>query len=835
MARIRFALRSLSKTPLLALVVVLSLGLGIGANTAIFSLFHQIVLSSLPVVHPEELVVLHSPGEFKTGRNSSNNAGDVDSIFNYHTFRELEKQPQGVSGVAGFRMFEGNLAYGRQTVPGSIMVVSGGYFPLLGVHSLLGRTLAREDDVPGGRNPVAVLGYGYWRNHLGGYTGVLDRPIRINAQVFTIVGVAPRGFNGITFGDEPDVYVPISLKPRLTPGWNGTDRLDDYWIYLFARLKSGVTREQAAAALNATYGSLVEEHAKTVHFRDPKRVERFRQSRLSLVNGRQGQSSRRDENRVPVFILMTATLLVLLIATANAANLLLARSAQRRREFAIRAAMVAGRAELMSQMLAEALLLSVGGGLAGIFLGGATLKLLINQLGGDEAPVEFVSSQLEWPVLLFCLAISVVAGLLFGLYPAWDAARASLGVTLKNEGGKASSTRGAARLRKVLVCAQVMISAVLLIPTGLFLKSLVHLLHVDLGMRTENAIGFSISPQLNGYRSEQISALYERAESELAAVPAVRSVAASMVPLIAGDNWGNNLTVEGSARDANADTHSMFNEVGPGFFGKMGIPLIAGREFTERDNAAGPKVAIVNQQFAKYFLQGRNPIGHKFGLGQGNKVKLDIEVVGVVKNSHYSGVKQDPPSVYYIPWRQDREIGSLSFYVRSAVPPSQMLAQVRRVMASLDPDLPPENLRTLDDQIRLNIQSDRLVLQLAAAFAFLATALAMLGLYGVMAHSVTRRTREIGIRMALGAAPRRIRTMVVREIGWILGVGLATGVPTALALSRFTESQLFGVKAFDGLVVCGTVVALTFSAAAAGFIPARRAARVNPLEALRYE
>jgi putative ABC transport system permease protein len=828
MGRIRFALRSLAKAPLLSLVVVLSLALGIGANTAIFSLLHQVVLSSLPVEKPEELALLTSPGDFKSGRSSSNDAGGMDYIFSYRVFRALEKVRSGVSGMAAFRDLGANLAFGKQTNPGGVTVVSGQYFPMLGVKPLLGRVITPEDDGENGGNAVAMVSYGFWMDKLGGDRTVLNQPIRINGHAFTVVGITPKDFTGTTLGNEPDAFVPLVFNPQLTPNHDGTKNWNDYWLYVIARVPTGATRAQAEASLNGTYAGLLEEQVKTEKFRSAKNRERFLQSRLSLKDGRQGNSSFRQDSRTPVLILMTATGLVLLIAMANAANLLLARSAQRRRELAIRAAMGASRGELIGLMLTEALLLAAGGAVAGLLLARLTLSVLISRVIADSDPVHFLNAELNWTMLGFGLAISAVTGILFGLYPAWEAARSSMGLTLKNESGQASPTRGAARVRKVLVCAQVAISLVLLIPTGLFLKSLVNLLHVDLGMKTENVVGFSVSPSLNGYTNQQTHALLERLETDLAAIPGATGVAGAMVPLIAGNNWGNNVVIEG--RPGRDQDHSMFNEIGPGFFGKMGIPLISGREFTESDNLASPRVAIVNEQFVKKILEGRNPLGIKFGSG-----KPEMEIVGVVKNSHYSGVKQEPPALYFIPWRQDKELNSLAFYLRTALPPAQMIPQIRRVVAAVDRDLPAENLRTLDEQILKNIKSDRLVMELAAAFAALATVLAMLGLYGVMAHSVTRRTREIGIRMALGAAPVRIRGMVMREMLWILAIGIAIGVPAALALAKVTESQLFGVKSQDVVVAALAVSALSAAAALAGFIPALRASRVNPLRALRYE
>ncbi len=832
MKDIRYALRVLARAPLLTIVVVLSLGLGIGANTAIFSLLHQMVLRSLPVEEPERLVLLQSPADFKGGRNSTDNSGGMESIFSYRMYRELAKRTEAVTGIAGFRMLSANMSYRNQTVDGNVMVVSGNYFPVLGVNAFMGRAISPQDDVHGAGNPVVVLSHGYWANRLGARRDVLNQSLKVNGNVFTIVGVSPKGFTGTTLGNSPDVFVPLSFKSDMTPGWNGTDRWNDYWVYVFARLKPGVTKVQAEAALNIPYHGLVDVQANEMKSSMPAAdIARFRQSKLSLAEGRQGASSTRDEARVPLLILMASTVFVLLIAIANTANLLLARSAQRRKELAIRTALGAGRGSIMRQVLAEAMALAVAGGIAGIIFALWTVNFMVASTG-DGRPSEDLTAQLDWRALLFAVGVSLLTGLLCGLYPAWESARTSVAGVLKDQAANVSAGLGAARVRKALVCGQVTVSALLLIPTGLFLKSLVNLTRVDLGINTENVLTFHISPELNGYKPAQSRTLFERAEEQLAAIPGVTGVSSALVPLIAGSNWGNSLDVEGYSRDPKADTHSMFNIVNSGYFGKMGVPLIAGREFTDRDTLAGQKVAVVNEQWAKHFFGNQNPIGRKFGMSGS---KLDIEIVGVAKDTHYSSVKQKPPRLYYTPWRQSDDIGTMSFYVRSALPEKQIAPQVRRVMKSLDADLPLEDLRTLDEQVSRNIRGDRVLLQLAAAFAILATLLAMLGLYGVMAYNVTRRTREIGIRLALGAPSGGIRSMVMRELLFVLVSGLIVGVPAALALAKLTESQLFGVKSFDPIVVTGAMAALTLAAIAAGYPPARRATRIDPMVALRYE
>jgi putative ABC transport system permease protein len=826
MVRLGYAIRSLSKSPLLSLTVVLSLALGIGANTAIFSLLRQAILSSLPVSHPEELALATSNADLKDGRVSSNRSGHSDYVFSYPVFRALELHPAGLAGIAAFRTMGANLAFGARTVHGSAIVVSGRYFSLLGVRPEIGRVIAPADDVPGAGNPVAVLSYSYWSGALGGQLDVINQPLRVNGHVFTIVGVAPRGFNGTTLGDQPNVFLPLSFKPQLTPGWNGVDHYNDYWLYLIARRKPGYSLKQSEDALNGVYRGLMEQQVAVLH-NNGKTAERTLASKIGLQDGAQGNSSVREEARAPLLILTTATIMVLLIAMANAANLLLARSAQRRRELAIRAAIGAGRGELMAQLLTEAMLLAFAGALAGFAVASVTLRFLVSHMGGDNEPVTFLTTGLDWSVLLYGMGLALVTGLACGLYPAWEAARTSAAATLKDAAGQASG-RGVSRMRRGLVCAQVMVSAALLIPTGLFMKSLVNLMRIDLGFKSDRVITFTISPEMNGYSFDACRVLFARAESELRAIPGVIGVTAAMVPLIAGDNWGNSLTIPGLKLP---NMNSYVNEVGPGFFARMGVPLIAGREFTESDNIAGQRVAVVNREFAKHFFPNDGSLGKQFRVGD----DPPFTIVGVARDSHYSAVKEDPRPVYYTPWRQDKQLGDLTFYLRSALPEDQTMAQARRVIGSIDANLPLEGLGTFDAQIAQSTRSQRLILQLSGAFAILATGLAMLGLYGVMAFNVARRTREIGIRLALGAKPATIRRMIIREMLWILGIGLACGVPAALSLARLTESQLYGVKAFDAMVLAGACAVLAVTALAAAFLPANRAAGVSPTQALRYE
>jgi putative ABC transport system permease protein len=845
-----FSFRRIVKAPLLSMVVILSLGLGIGANTAIFSVIHRLLLRPLQVDRPEEIAFATAPGTTKPGVSTSMSGGR-DYVFSYSAFRELEReQHASISELAGFRYVDGTIAYKNNARSGGILTVSGGYFPLLRVRPFMGRTLVSSDD-KGAGNPVAMLGYEYWKDQLGSPVDVLNQPIRLYGRIFTIVGVTPEKFRGTTVGMQPDAFIPLASFMSIPEAPIG--RLRNYgthsWIYQIVRIKPGVTREQAAAYYTPIYSGIVEEiksssgvySSSGPSAPDPGNSKKSGQAFIKFIDGSRGYSIIQEMARAPLVILLAATAFVLIIAMANAANLMLARSAARRRELAICAALGANRGKIMGQLLCEALSLAAAGGVAGIAFSCLILQFLTFLLGQLmlAAPVsqslDVVPAQLEWPVLFYGIGLAMFTGGLFGLYPAIEAARVAPMRILDQESGRSSNALGSARVRKALVCAQVMLSAILLIPTGLFLKSLVNLMDVDLGLQTGNQVVFRLFPEMNGYSPEQSRALFERVERNLSSIPGVTSVTSAQVPPIGNSNNETILSVEGIT---DRQPHSSsWNEIGPGFFAQMGIPILLGREFTERDNLAGLKVAIVNEQFAKDFFAGQNPIGRKIGA-LSDKMVPDIEIVGVVKDSHYASVRQTPPKVFFLPWRQNQGtsmLGSMTFYLRSALPPAQVVAQVRKTMQSVDSSLPLEGLQTMEDQVKNNLAIDRLIFQLAGILAMLATVLAMTGLYGVMAYSVIRRTREIGIRLAIGANPTGIRQMVIREMLLILAIGLILGIPSALAVSKMVESSLFGVKSYDLFVVVGASLALGLAAFAAAYLPAWRASRVDPLNALRYE
>ncbi|HEY0971403.1 MAG TPA: ABC transporter permease [Gemmatimonadales bacterium] len=833
MANLKLAFRSLARTPFVTAVAVLSLALGIGANAAIFSLFDQMLLRPLPVVEPERLVNLAAPGP-KPGSTSCNQAGDCEQVFSYPMFRDLERAKTPFTGIAAHVAIGANLAFRNQTLNGEGMLVSGSYFPLLGLRPALGRLLGPEDDQVIGGNYVAVLSHAYWESHLGADPSVVGQRIVVNGHPMTIVGVAPRGFQGTTLGAMPRVFVPISMRAQMNPGWEGFENRRSYWAYLFARLKPGMTMEQAETAINAVYRPIINDvEVPLQQGLSDQTMSRFRAREIALADGRRGQSSVHGEARVPLLLLFGITGIVLLIACANIANLLLARAATRSLEMAVRLSLGASRWQVIRQLLTESVLLAVLGGVASLVVARWTLSG-IAALMPDEA-LGTLSFEVDGGVMLFAAALAIVTGILFGLFPAIHSTRPDLITAIRASTGQPSGARAAARFRTSLVTAQIALSMALLISAGLFLRSLVNVARVDLGIEAEHVVTFAVSPELNGYDPARSRALFERLEEELGAIPGVTGVTASFVPLLAGSNWGTDVNVQGFQSGPDVDANSRLNIVSVDYFRTLGVPLIAGREFTRSDVVGSGKVAVVNETFAKKFGLGTDVVGKWMSDDGRNSDSLDIQIVGFVRDSKYSDVKDTVPPLFFRPYRQNEDVGALFFYVRTSLAPERMLRMVPAVVKQLDPTLPVEELKTLPMQIRENVFLDRMISTLSASFAVLATLLAAVGLYGVLAYTVAQRTREIGVRMALGADGGMVRTMVLRQVGVMVLVGGVVGVAAALALGRAARSLLFGLEGHDPLVVALSVLALALVALGAGYIPALRASRVDPMQALRYE
>lgn len=836
MSALKLAFRTLTKTPFVTAIAILSLALGIGANAAIFSLFDEMLLQALPVQEPGRLVNLSNPGP-KPGSQSCSQAGDCNHVFSYAMFKDLAEVSTSFSGVAAHRVFGTNLAAAEQTVNGTGMLVSGSYFPVLGLRPALGRLLGSHDDETIGENYVVVLGYDYWENQLGLDPSVLNGTIIVNGQSMTVVGVAPRGFKGTTLGATPDVYVPLTMRTAMSPWFDAFDNRRNYWAYLFARLAPGVTIEQARSEMNTVYQGIVAEvEAPLQSGMSDQTMERFLAKDLVLKPGTRGQSSMHAEVQTPLTLLFGITGVVLLIACANIANLLLARGANRGTEMAIRASIGASRTQMLRQLLTESIVLSILGGLASLIVAHWTLGAIASFLP-PEAASEFTLS-LSPTVVVFAGALAIGTGILFGLYPALHSTRPDLVTALKSSGGQPSGHRVAARFRSSLATAQIALSMALLVGAGLFIKSLTNVSRVDLGMNPDNLVTFAISPELNGYEREASLALFERAEQELAALPGVSSVSAAIVPILTGSNWGTDVAVEGFESGPDIDSNSRLNMVGPGYFSTLGIPLIAGREFRVGDNTDAEEVVIVNEAFTRKFgLDPRETVGKFIGtdMDSGDGSELTHRIVGLVQDARYAAVKREVPPLFFVPYRQNDYVGSITFYLRTQLEPSQTVAAVGGVIRRLDPKLPVEDLKTLEQQAKENVMLDRLISTLTAAFAVLATILAAVGLYGVLAYTVAQRTREIGLRIALGAGGAQVRGLVLKQVGKMTVIGGIIGLVGAFFLGRAAESLLFGLEGNDPFVMVSVAVLLGVVALGAGYVPAARASKVDPMVALRYE
>jgi predicted permease len=682
-----------------------------------------------------------------------------------------------------------------------------------------------------------VLSHTWWRTNFQQNPAVIGKRLTINGLPMEIIGVAPEGFTGTTLGTRPHVFVPITMRSAMERNFRASNfaNRQNYWIYLFARRKPGVSVDQAKAGINQIYSSIINTvEAPLQRGMSDQTMAQFKAKQLLLAEGTYGQSSVRTESKPYLTALLAVTALVLLIACANIANLLLARSAGRAGEMALRLSIGANRRQLIGQLLTESVTLAVLGGLLGLLVARWTLDGIASLLPADNAQaLDFV---IDWPVIAFAAALALGTGILFGLYPALHSTRPALLPSLKGQAGQPGGSRAASRFRATLATVQIFLSMALLVGAGLFTKSLYNISKVDLGLRVENLVTFRVSPVLNGYPHEKSAQFFERLEDAIASTPGVNGVTASLVPALAGSNWGTDVAVQGWQSGPDIDSNARFNEVGPGYFKTMGIRVLAGREFVRADQDGAPRVAVVNEAFAKKFNMGNDVVGKRMGIDGGTE--LNTEIVGLIQNAKYSQVDvTEPPVLFYTPHRQDTSVGGMSFYVRTSIDPKQFLATVPRIVATLDPNLPVDEVRTMEQQVKENTFEFRFISVLSAAFASLATLLAAVGLYGVLAYTVSQRTREIGLRMALGAAPSRVRRMVLTQVGMMTLVGGAIGLLGGYALGRAAESagMLFQLQGEHGSVLLASAVVLSVVSMAAGFLPALRASRIDPMRALRFE
>ncbi len=832
MKAIRFALRQLLRRPGFSAVVIVMLAVGIGATTAMFSMFHQVLLGKLAVDEPDRLVNLGAPGP-KPGSSTCTMAGDCEQVFSYPMFRDLEARQTVLSEIAGHYATFANLAYRNQTQSSRALLVSGSYFPALRVRPALGRLLGPQDEPQVGESAVAVLSYEYWQSSLGGDPSIVGQTLVVNGQPLTIVGVAPDGFSGTTFGWNPSVFVPLTLRwlmesnvPR-----SDNDRLS-YWVYAFGRLQPGVSIEQARAALNTLYSGIINEvEAPLNGAMAPEVMTKFRARQIAVEPGAKGQSIARSLTGPPFGMLLGIAGVVLLIVCFNVASLMLVRGAARAGEMAIRSSIGASRIRLIRDLLLEAASLAILGGLASIPVAAATLRgisaLVPTQLAGQ------IVFGLSPAATAFAAALSLGTVLLFGLLPAFRSSVVRPGAAMQGQARQSVGGRGGTRFSRSLTTIQIAFSMLLLVFAGLFAQSLANLARAELGMNVDSIVTFNVSPQRNGYSQTQATQMFDALERELAAQPGVTSVASSMVPLLAFSEWYDNVKLDGYDASPTEDLRAHLNQVSTDFFRTLSIPLLGGRAFTDADAIGASRVVIVNEAFVRKFRLGDDAVGKRFSL---ERYQLeDIEIVGVTADAKYSTVRAAAPPQFFLARRQSENLGALAFYVRAAVRSDELMKTVRRVVAAADPNLPVSDLTTMDHVVDDNLFTERLIALLSGGLAALATLLAATGLYGVLAYSVAQRTRELGLRLALGATASGLRGMVMKQVATIALIGMPLGLVLGVALGQAARPLLFGLTAYDPLVLLMAVVLLTSVVLAAGYLPARRASSVAPMEALRYE
>ena len=824
---LRYALRQLAANPGFASIAVLSLALGIGANTAIFGLIDHVMLRSLPVRNPEELQLIRATVSYPSFEQVRDRNGVYSSLFGVHVMPSLDVNNLG--SAAG-------------------ELVSGNYFQTLGVRAALGRTLLPEDDLAPELSPVAVISYGYWKRVFGGSANVLGKKIQVktgdsgagtsgldvydnpgsrsvDGAALTIVGVASPEFFGDAVGTSMDIWIPMMMQPAVMPGRPFLKQRKASWVNMMGRLKPGLSQRQASAELIVLWRRILTDEAGS-QITEKQRRE-IAESTLKTESGEKGFGRIRRQFSQPLLVLMTVVGLVLLIACLNVANLLLARATARRREIGVRLSLGAGRLRLIRQFLTESLLLAAIGGVLGIAVAYAGTRVLLLMLSDVGLPLA-IPFETDLRTLGFMAAISVTTGVLFGLAPALRATRITLAETLK-EAGRASSGRGGTA--KLLVGAQVAVSMLLLIGAGLFLRTLYNLKTQDVGYNPDHLVIMRVDPVSAGYRGDDVGRAMKTLLDRVRALPGVRSATFSENGLFSNTESGEYVDVEGFSPASDKDREVRFDQIGPDYFNKLGIPILLGRDMSDRDVPGAPRVAIVNETMAKFYFPGANPIGRHF---TGSKVRM--EIVGVVRDAQDHDFRDEPLRRFYVSYFQPIDgITTANFEIRTDGNPGALSAALRREVESVNGNLLPPRIKDVRELMDASVVQERLVAKLSSFFGALAVVLAAIGLYGVMSYAVARRTNEIGIRIALGAGASNVIGMVLREVLWLIVVGGAAGIGAAFAATRLIKSFLFGLDAVDPMSFGGAVLLLAVVGGLAGYVPARRAAKIDPMLAVRYE
>jgi predicted permease len=823
---LRFSARSFLRTPAFTATAVLSLMLGIGATTAIYSLVDQVLLHALPIRHPQQLVLIDWRGDqVASGFGSWN-------LMSYPLCRDLDEQRQFFDGVFCRALTTADLSAGRDYRPATVEIVSGNYFSVLGVAPAVGQVLASDDARAEGANPVAVLSYDFWKTQFGGAPDAVGRKVLVNRHPFTIIGVAAPSFRGIDVGDVPALWIPASMSGQAIPGFKDLRDRRTRWMQVLGRLNEGMTIERAQAGLQPWFKAMLEEDMRRAGFPaiTAERRQQFLTSSLTLTAAPQGHSTLRRRLLEPLWMLFAVTAVLLGLACLNVSGLFLARGSAREREISTRLALGASSGRVGRQLLADGLLIALIGGTLGAAAAPIAVRTLIALLPGGASGTALHAS-IDWRLVLFALLASVTAGVLSGLAPALQAGRRSLSASLRERGGTAF---GGVRLRKAIVTAQIALTLTLVIGAALFVRTLSALIGKGPGFVTSNLVFFRIDSQRSGYSRAEGARLMRRIDEAIRRAPITQESAMIRFSLLTGGSWNDPMTILADKRFA-TDRDVNLNAVTPGFFRTMGVRIVAGRDFEERDaNVTGEparRTAIVNEAFVKRYLGGRNPLGVRIGEGSGPDVKAGAEIVGVVTDFSYRGIREESEQAYF-PFETE---SAGTFYIRVRGRPEYAFPSLRAIVRDIDHDLPMIDLRTAEEQVDRSLNTEHMLAMLSTGFGMLALLLSLVGLYGVMSFAVTQRTREIGIRLALGAGRWSATWLVLRDALAMIVAGIGTGLAGAAAVSRLVASQLYGVTPSDPAAITTAILLLSLAGLCAALIPALRASGVDPTEALRAE